>query len=137
MHNCPRLMKGAPRCTLLMHPADAGARGLGSGTLVRVRSRAGEAVVPLELTEDIAPGVVSLPHGWGHDRPGVVLRVATAHAGASHNDLTDELRIDEVSGNAAFSGTPVEVSASSSATLRPPCGPGSGDSGGGAAAGSP
>jgi len=113
MHNSPRLMKGAARCTLLMHPSDAGARHLGHGTMVRVRSRAGEVVVPLELTEDIAPGVVSLPHGWGHDRPGVSLRIASAHAGASLNDLTDELRIDEVSGNAAFSGTRVEVSAAS------------------------
>jgi anaerobic selenocysteine-containing dehydrogenase len=111
MHNSPRLMKGAPRCTLLMHPGDAAARGLGGGMLVRVRSRAGEVVVPLELTADIAPGVVSLPHGWGHGRLGVRLAVATAHPGASLNDLTDELRVDEVSGNAAFNGTPVEVSA--------------------------
>jgi anaerobic selenocysteine-containing dehydrogenase len=109
MHNSPRLMKGAPRCTLLMHPGDAAVRGLGGGRLVRVRSRAGEVVVPLELTGDIAPGVVSLPHGWGHDRPGVALAVAAAHPGASLNDLTDELRVDDVSGNAAFNGTPVEV----------------------------
>jgi hypothetical protein len=137
MHNSPRLMKGAPRCTLLMHPRDASARGLADGTMVDVRSRAGEVAVRLEVTEGIVPGAVSLPHGWGHDLPGVALAVAASHAGASHNDLTDDLRIDEVSGNAAFSGTPVEVSASSNATLRPPCGPGSGDSGGGAAAGSP
>lgn len=71
--------------------------------------------MPLESTEDIAPCVVSLPHRWGHDRPGVVLGVAAAHAGASHNDLTDELRIDGVSGNAAFSGTPVEVPAADGA----------------------
>ena len=111
MHNSARLMKGKPRCTLLMHPSDAAARGLSDGVMVRVRARAGEVAVPLRITEDMAPGVVSLPHGWGHDRPGVRLSVASASPGASVNDLTDELRLDAVSANAAFNGTPVEVEA--------------------------
>jgi anaerobic selenocysteine-containing dehydrogenase len=69
----------------------------------------GEVLVPLEITDDIAPGVVSLPHGWGHARSGVELRVARDHAGASINDVTDDARVDALSGNAAFSGTPVVV----------------------------
>jgi anaerobic selenocysteine-containing dehydrogenase len=109
MHNAPRLLKGADRCTLLMHPADAARRGLVTGEHVAVRSRAGAVTVPLEVTQDIAQGVVSLPHGWGHGRPGTRLTVAAAHPGASLNDLTDELRIDAVSGNAAFSGVEVTV----------------------------
>jgi anaerobic selenocysteine-containing dehydrogenase len=102
-------VKGREACTLLMHPRDASARGLSAGARVRLRSRVGEVNVPLEITEDIAPGVVSLPHGWGHARDGVELRVAREHAGASINDVTDDARIDPLSGNAAYSGTPVTV----------------------------
>jgi anaerobic selenocysteine-containing dehydrogenase len=109
MHNSHRLVKGKEACTLLMHPRDASARGLATGARVRLRSRVGEVHVPLEVTDDIAPGVVSLPHGWGHARDGVELRVAREHAGASINDVTDDARIDALSGNAAFSGTPVTV----------------------------
>jgi anaerobic selenocysteine-containing dehydrogenase len=69
----------------------------------------GEVTVPLEVSDEIAPGVVSLPHGWGHARQGVELRVARERAGASINDVTDEARVDALSGNAAFSGTPVVV----------------------------
>jgi anaerobic selenocysteine-containing dehydrogenase len=76
---------------------------------VRVRSRVGEVAVPLAVSADIAAGVVSLPHGWGHARQGVELRVAKTRAGASLNDLTDEDRIDRLSGNAGFSGVPVTV----------------------------
>jgi anaerobic selenocysteine-containing dehydrogenase len=111
MHNSERLARGKPRCTLYMHPADATQRGLSDGVTVRVSSRVGDLMVELEITDDIMPGVVSLPHGWGHDRPGVQLRVARAHAGVSINDLTDDQRIDELSGNAAFSGTRVTVAA--------------------------
>jgi anaerobic selenocysteine-containing dehydrogenase len=111
MHNSQRLVKGRDRCTLLMHPDDAGARGLEDGQRVRVRSRVGEVDVPLEVTEAMAPGVVSLPHGWGHGRQGTRLRVANAHAGASLNDVTDPLLVDALSGTAAFSGVPVEVTA--------------------------
>jgi anaerobic selenocysteine-containing dehydrogenase len=109
MHNSQRLVKGREACTLLMHPADATSRGLATGTPVRLRSRVGEVTVSLEVSDEMAPGVVSLPHGWGHAREGVELRVARQRAGASINDVTDEARVDALSGNAAFSGTPVVV----------------------------
>ena len=75
----------------------------------RVSSRVGAIEAPVEVTDDVMPGVVSLPHGWGHDRPGIRLRVATEHPGVSVNDLTDDALVDPVSGNAALSGVPVEV----------------------------
>lgn len=111
MHNVQRLVKGPEACTLLMHPDDAGKRGLADGDRVEVRSRVGAVAVPLALSSDIAVGVVSLPHGWGHGVDGVALRVAQSRAGASINDLTDEERLDALSGNAGFSGLPVEVRA--------------------------
>ena len=109
MHNSERLVKGRDRCTLLMHPDDAASRGLTDGQAVSVRSRVGALRVPLQVTADVMPGVVCLPHGWGHHREGMRLRVAEAHAGVSLNDLTDEDRVDALCGTAAFSGTPVEV----------------------------
>lgn len=109
MHNHPRLMKGPDRCTLLMHPDDAAARGLGDGERVRVTSRTGAIDVPLQVSTDVARGVVSLPHGWGHGREGVRLRVASAHPGASLNDVTDEQELDGPSANAAFNGVAVRV----------------------------
>ncbi|HEX6838895.1 MAG TPA: molybdopterin dinucleotide binding domain-containing protein, partial [Polyangia bacterium] len=111
MHNVQRLVKGPEACTLLMHPDDARQRGLSDGDRVEVRSRVGAVAVPLALSADIAVGVVSLPHGWGHGHDGVALRVAQSRAGASINDLTDEERLDTLSGNAGFSGLPVEVRA--------------------------
>jgi anaerobic selenocysteine-containing dehydrogenase len=109
MHNSERLVKGRERCTLLMHPHDATARGLAAGQHVRVRSRVGAVEVPLEVSDEMRPGVVSLPHGWGHAREGTRLSVAAAHPGASLNDLTDDERLDALSGTAAFSAVPVEV----------------------------
>jgi len=109
MHNSRRLVKGPARCTLLMHPQDATRRGIGDGALVEVRSRVGALTVAVQLTEDVMPGVVSLPHGWGHDRPGVRLGVAAAHPGVSVNDLTDEQSVDALCGNAALNGVPVLV----------------------------
>jgi len=109
MHNSPRLTRGRRRCTLRMHPADAG--DLKDGQRVVVRSNVGEVEVPLELTEDIRPGVVSLPHGWGHDRPGARLTHAATRPGASINDLTDDQALDPLSGNAAFTATRVMVEA--------------------------
>ncbi|MCU0695953.1 MAG: molybdopterin-dependent oxidoreductase [Myxococcaceae bacterium] len=109
LHNAEKLVSGKPRCTLLMHPSDATARGLSSGAAVTVSSRAGAVTVPLEVSESVMPGVVSLPHGYGHGREGVQLTVATKHAGASVNDVSDELRVDTLSGNAALSGVPVSV----------------------------
>lgn len=111
MHNAGRLMKGADRCTLQMHPTDAAARALTTGSRVQVRSRTGAVVVPLEVTDAVMVGVVSMPHGFGHGRPGVQLATAARHAGASINDLTDDERLDAISGAAAFSGVPVEVTA--------------------------
>ena len=109
MHNSERLTKGPTACTLLMHPDDAKKRGLRAGELVVVRSRTGEVRVPLAVSDEIAKGVVSLPHGWGHDRRGTELRVASSRAGASINDLTDEHFLDGLTGNAGFSGVRVEV----------------------------
>ena len=109
MHNSHRLVKGPKRCTLRMSPVDAAARALAHADRVRVRSRAGSVEVDLEISDEMMPGVVSLPHGWGHDRPGAQLSIASQHAGASVNDLTDELFVDELTGNASLSGVRVTV----------------------------
>jgi anaerobic selenocysteine-containing dehydrogenase len=111
MHNSLRLVKGRERCTLLMHPEDAAERGLSSGQVVQVESRVGSLALPLEVSEEMMPGTVSIPHGWGHGRPGVQAGVATAHAGVSINDLTDDESVDALTGGAAFSGVPVRVAA--------------------------
>ncbi len=115
MHNAHRLVKGPPRCTLLLHPKDAARRGISDGSLVEIASRVGQLQVVARLSEDIMQGVVSLPHGWGHDRPGVRLQVAGAHAGVSVNDLTDDQSVDELCGNAALNGVPVVVQPASAA----------------------
>jgi anaerobic selenocysteine-containing dehydrogenase len=94
MNGLPKLGAGKPRCTLMVHPDDAERCGVGDGDSAEIRSRVGSVRAPVEVTSDMMPGVVSLPHGWGH---------------ASLNALTDELLVDPVSGNAAFSGVPVEV----------------------------
>ena len=111
LHNSQRLVKGKPRCTLLIHPDDAARRGVRDGDPVRVRSRVGEVLVAAELTADMMPGVVSLPHGWGHDRDGIRLAVASRHAGVSINDLVDDQRLDVLTGTAVLNGTPVEATA--------------------------
>ena len=109
MHNSLRLVKGKDACTLLMHPADASVRSIRDGETVEVSSRVGRINIAVELSTDMMPGVVSIPHGWGHGRPGVELQTAHAHAGVSINDLTDDQRVDTLCGNAAFSGEPVTV----------------------------
>jgi anaerobic selenocysteine-containing dehydrogenase len=109
MHNTSRLMKGKSRCTLMISPADAERFDVKSGAMVTVRSRVGQVTAPAEVTDDMMAGVVSLPHGFGHGRDGVMLSVATNHPGVSLNDLTDDQAIDVLSGNAAFSGVPVTV----------------------------
>jgi anaerobic selenocysteine-containing dehydrogenase len=109
LHNSQRLVKGKPRCTLMIHPRDAASRGIVDGAMVAVASRVGRVEVLAEVTADIEPGVVSLPHGWGHGRPGVRLAVATAHAGVSINDLVDDQRVDVLTGTAVLNGTPVVV----------------------------
>jgi len=109
MHNYHRLVKGKDRCTLLVHPDDAGRIGLADGGQARVRSRVGEIQATVSVSDEMMPGVASLPHGWGHDRKGIRLRVAAAHPGTSINDLTDHERVDPLSGNAALSGLPVDI----------------------------
>jgi len=111
MHNSERLVKGKSRCTILMNPVDAAQREFAPGQKVSVRSRVGAVVVPIEISDEMMPGVVSIPHGWGHDRLGVQLQVAQQHAGESINDVTDNLAIDALCGTAAFNGTWVEVEA--------------------------
>ncbi len=111
MHNVPTLVSGKPRCTLMMHPHDAAARSVEEGDPVCIESRVGRVVAPVTITTEVMPGVVSLPHGFGHARAGMRMQVAQAHAGVSINDLTDETRIDALCGNAALSGLAVTVTA--------------------------
>jgi anaerobic selenocysteine-containing dehydrogenase len=110
MHNAERLTRGRPRHHLLMHPEDLAARGIEDGSMVTVSSRVGSVVVEVAGTEDVMPGVVSLPHGYGHQVDGTRLGHASKVAGVSINDLTDPERLD-VSGNAALNGVPVTVTA--------------------------
>ena len=109
MHNTPRLMRGPDRCTVQLNPADA--QGLEHGQTILIRSRVGEITAPLEITDTVMPGVACLPHGFGHARGGTRLGVAEQHPGVSLNDLTDPLLIDELTGNAALNGTPIQVEA--------------------------
>lgn len=109
MHNAARLIKGKPRHQLLMHPDDLDARGLVDGMLVQLRSRVGKVVTEVRADADLMPGVVSLPHGYGHGGPGLRLQLAGQLAGVSINDLTDPSLLDVASGNAALNGVPVWV----------------------------
>ena len=109
MHNIEVLVKGKPRCTLQINPLDASSIGIAHGQAVRVRSRVGEVVAPAEVTDDIRPGVVSLPHGWGHGVAGTRLGVAGEYAGVNSNVLTDEDLYDPISGTSVLNGIPVAV----------------------------
>jgi anaerobic selenocysteine-containing dehydrogenase len=109
MHNYARLVKGKERCNLLVHPSDLEAHAMRSGDMAEIHSRSGCLTVKVEASEDLMPGVVSLPHGWGHDRTGSRLSIATRHPGVCVNDLTDETFLDELSGNAALNGVPVSI----------------------------
>lgn len=109
LHNSERLMKGKSRCTVLINPKDAKELNLANNQVVKVSSRVGSVEIPCEITENIACGVVSIPHGYGHGKNGVKLDVAANYAGVSINDLTDELEIDDLTGNAAFSGVKVKI----------------------------
>jgi anaerobic selenocysteine-containing dehydrogenase len=108
MHNVDVLVKGRERCTLQIHPDDASELGVGPGARVKVSSSAGTLVAPVELTEDIMKGVVSLPHGWGHDLEGTDLNVASGRPGVNSNRLSTG-EMDPISGNAVLNGIPVEV----------------------------
>ena len=109
MHNVPVLVKGRPRCTMHLHPEDAATLSLRDGQPATVTSRVGSVTVPVEVTDAIAPGTVSIPHGWGHDRPGSRLRVAAEHAGVNSNRLADETLMDVVTGTAVLNGIPVTI----------------------------
>ncbi len=109
MHNSYRLVKGKNRCTLLIHPNDAEKFKVENEQIVKVHSRVGSVEIQAEVSDEIMEGVVSIPHGWGHNRKGNRMEVAQAHAGVSINDLTDEQLVDSLTGNAAFSGVPVTV----------------------------
>ncbi|MCA9940399.1 MAG: molybdopterin-dependent oxidoreductase [Anaerolineales bacterium] len=109
MHNSHRLVKGKERCTLLLHPEDAAVRGLQTGDMALVCSRVGQVRAQVAVSDEVMAGVVSLPHGWGHDRSGILLAVARENAGISINDLTDDHTIDPLTGNAAFSNVRVRV----------------------------
>jgi anaerobic selenocysteine-containing dehydrogenase len=111
MHNLPALVKGKERCTLYVHPDDAERLGLADGDLASVTSATGAIDVPVEVTDEIMPGVVSIPHGWGHDADGVRMSLASAHAGVNTNVLADESVVEPLSGNAVLNGIPVEVRA--------------------------
>ncbi|MET8677444.1 molybdopterin-dependent oxidoreductase [Streptomyces sp. NPDC004647] len=109
MHNVPALAGGSNRCTLQVHPQDAARLGLTHGGAARVKGDGGELEVPVEVTESVRAGVVSLPHGWGHNRPGTRLTVAAADAGANVNQLLDGSLLDPLSGTAVLNGFPVQV----------------------------
>ena len=109
MHNAPRLVTGKPRCTAQINARDAARLGVVVGGLVTVASRTGAVTLPAEVSEDIMPGVISIPHGWGHTLPGTRMSTAQAHAGVNSNLLADETLLDVPSGNAVLCGIPVTV----------------------------
>jgi anaerobic selenocysteine-containing dehydrogenase len=109
MHNLHVLTKGKERCTLHIHPIDAAHLELADGNMALVASRAGSVEIPIEITEAIMPGVVSIPHGWGHTLSMTKTRIASEHAGVNTNILSDETLFDPLSGNAVLNGIPVTV----------------------------
>ncbi|MDT4911478.1 MAG: hypothetical protein QOC66_606 [Pseudonocardiales bacterium] len=111
MHNLAPLVRGANRCTAQLHPEDADKLGLVDGALARVSSRTGALTVPIEITDSVRPGVVSIPHGWGHGLDGTRGQVANAHPGVNSNVLADDLLLDVPSGTAVLNGIPIEVTA--------------------------
>ncbi|MGW1755754.1 molybdopterin oxidoreductase family protein [Streptomyces mirabilis] len=111
MHNVPALTGGTNRCTLHIHPEDAARLGLADGAAVRVKGAGGEVVAPAEVTDTVRRGVVSLPHGWGHDRPGTRMSHAALDPGVNVNQLLDGSLLDPLSGTAVLNGVPVELAA--------------------------
>jgi anaerobic selenocysteine-containing dehydrogenase len=111
MHNHHRLMKGKPRCQLLMNPDDVEKEGWKPGMWVTIKSRVGSIEAELAASDEMMPGVVSLPHGYGHGQAGTRGQIASRHAGISCNDITDEQYVDQLSGNAAVNGVSVRLSA--------------------------
>ena len=111
MHNSERMIKGRERCTLLIHPNDANTLNITDNQKVTVTSNVGQVKLPIEITDTMMKGVVSIPHGWGHHRKGTNIAIAQQNAGVSLNDLTDAMQLDELTGNADFSGTKVKIEA--------------------------
>jgi anaerobic selenocysteine-containing dehydrogenase len=109
LHNSYRMVKGKQRCLALVHPQDADSRDLKDGDIARVRSRVGTIRIPVAVSDVMMPGVISIPHGWGHQMDGVQLSVASQHGGVNTNILTDETFLDSLSGNAALNGVPVSL----------------------------
>jgi len=110
MHNLPLLAKGPNRCTVLVHPADAARLQLSDGGRARIRGQRGEPIeAEVQVSDEMMPGVISVPHGWGHDLPGSRLGVAAARPGANLNAVLDERLTDPLSGNAVLGGVAVEV----------------------------
>ncbi|WP_246604465.1 molybdopterin oxidoreductase family protein [Alteromonas lipotrueae] len=109
LHNSPRMVKGNNRCTLQLHPEDAAKYQVQEGDSVKVTSRVGELFVEVEITNSIMPGVVSIPHGWGHNKKGIKLGVASQYPGVNTNILTDEMQVDTLSGNGVLNGVPVSL----------------------------
>lgn len=111
IHNVPAMVSGRDRCVLYVHPKDAAARGLRDGDVSVLESRVHRGEVRIQLTDDMAPGVVSLPHGWGHTDSAAWQRVAGAHPGVSANDWTDDADVEAVVGQSILNGVPVQLSA--------------------------
>ena len=109
MHNSHRLVKGKNRCTLLVHPETAKQCGVTDGETIKLSSKVGALNVEASISDTMMPGVVCLPHGWGHHREGTQIAIAEAHAGVSINDITDETRSDPITGTSAFTGMPVTL----------------------------
>jgi anaerobic selenocysteine-containing dehydrogenase len=109
MHNVEVLVKGKPRCTVHVNPEDAARLGLADGADAQVASRTGKVTIAVEVTDAIRPGVVSIPHGWGHDLDGVELSVARRYAGVNSNLLADDELMDPVSGTSVLNGIPVDL----------------------------
>ena len=109
MHNYHRLVKGPARHHALVHPDDLHRLGLSDGERVAVSTRVGREEIEVSASDEIMPGVISIPHGWGHNRQGTRLTIAQAHAGISLNDLVDDQAYDQVTGNAALNGVPCRL----------------------------
>jgi anaerobic selenocysteine-containing dehydrogenase len=104
------MVKDTTRCTAQIHPDDARSHKIQNGQTIKVRSRVGEINIEAEISEKVMRGVVCIPHGWGHDKEGIQWQHAQSIAGVSCNDLTDEMILDELSGNAVLNGVPVTIS---------------------------
>jgi anaerobic selenocysteine-containing dehydrogenase len=109
MHNCASLVKGPDRATALVHPADAARLGVVAGRPVRLRTRVGAVTAIAQISDEMMPGVVSVPHGFGHAAVADTLRIAGATKGPNANAITDDAQVDPLSGTAVLNGVPVVV----------------------------